>query len=92
MKEQKKIKEEKAFYTLQEVMEEIFSPEEINELNAEIEAEVKRIRGGARPNSGRKTTVKGQVLKFTKRLTEDDVKFIEYARKHHIDYNDLMEG
>ena len=48
--------------------------------------------GGCRENSGRKTIVKGKLLKFTKRVTEDEAKFIDYARLHNIDYNELMEG
>ena len=48
--------------------------------------------GGARANSGRKAVVKGQILNFTKRLTEKEARFIDYAREHHIDYDELMEG
>ena len=43
-------------------------------------------------NSGRKSAVTGKLLKFTKRLTDEEVKFINYAREHNINYNDLMQG
>ncbi len=59
-------------------------------INREVEANIKKW-GGARENSGRKMIV-GKVLKFTKRLTEEEVKFIDYARKHHLNYDDLMQG
>ena len=48
--------------------------------------------GGARQNAGRKKLVEGKVLKFTKRLTDIEVKFINYARAHNINYEDLMQG
>ncbi len=48
--------------------------------------------GGARENSGRKTVIKGKVLNFTKRLTEKEAQFIDYARQHNINYDDLMQG
>lgn len=47
--------------------------------------------GGARANSGKKTIVKGKVLQLTKRVTEKEAKFIDYAREHNIDYDDLMQ-
>lgn len=64
------------------------------ERQAKIQAETLKILkehgwGGARANSGRKTAT-GKVLKFTKRLSEDEVRFINYAREHHINYDDLM--
>lgn len=60
-------------------------------INKMVEEEVAKW-GGVRPNSGRKTVIKGQVLKFTKRVTEQESKFIDYAREHHINYDDLMQG
>lgn len=48
--------------------------------------------GGARVNSGRKTVIEGKVLNFTKRVTEKEAQFIDYARKHNINYDDLMQG
>ena len=66
-------------------------PKESQErVNAEVQANVKKW-GGVRENSGRNTIVKGKVLKFTKRLTEDEARFIDYARQHHINYDDLMQ-
>ena len=69
----------------------------INLLPADEQAEIKELIeqdikkwGGARKNSGRKPAT-GKVLKFTKRLTEEEVRFINYAREHHLNFNDLMQ-
>lgn len=67
------------------------SQERQEKIAKEVEANVKKW-GGIRKNSGRKSTVTGKLLKFTKRLTDEEVKFINYAREHNINYNDLMQG
>ena len=59
-------------------------------INSEVQKNIAKW-GGARENSGRKL-ITGKVLKFTKRLTEEEALFIDYAREHHINYNDLMQG
>lgn len=61
-----------------------------DKINAEVEKNVAKW-GGVRANSGRKR-VAGQVLDFTKRLTEKEARFIDYAREHNIDFDDLMQG
>ena len=66
------------------------SKERQAEINAEVEKNIAKW-GGARENSGRKC-ITGKVLKFTKRLTEQEAKFIDYARKHHLNYEELMQG
>lgn len=48
--------------------------------------------GGERADSGRKTIAEGKVLQFTKRVTEKEAQFIDYARKHNINYDDLMQS
>ena len=65
------------------------SKERQKKINAEVELNIAKW-GGVRENSGRKS-ITGKVLKFTKRVTEEEAKFIDYARKHHLNYNDLME-
>lgn len=67
--------------------------EEQKAIKAEVEAIIAEYkgRGGKRENSGRPRTT-AKVLKLTKRLTEEEARFIDYARKHHINYDDLMEG
>lgn len=67
--------------------------EEQKEIHAEAQAIIAKYRGrgGKRENSGRPRTT-ANVLKITKRLTEEEARFIEYARAHHINYEDLMEG
>jgi len=75
---------------LEDIMKELLTPEDINEIEAEIKE--KKARGGVRENSGRKGIVPGKILKFSKRLTDKEVQFINYARSHHINYDDLMQG
>ena len=79
--------------TNEDAMNELLTSEEKAEVKAEVEAIVLEYkgRGGKRENSGRPRTT-AKVLKFTKRLTEDEARFIDYAREHHINYDDLMEG
>jgi len=48
--------------------------------------------GGERENAGRKPKSENNVLKFTKRLSEKESKFIDYAREHNLNYDDLMQG
>lgn len=67
------------------------SPERQAKINAEVEKNIAKW-GGSRKNSGRKNIVSGKILKFTKRVTEQEAKFIDYARTHHINYEDLMQG
>ena len=78
--------------TTKDIMNELLTSEEIAEVEADVKKEVARIRGGKREGSGRKATVKGKILKFTKRLTDEEVKFIDYAREHNINYDELMQG
>ena len=67
--------------------------DEQKQIHAEAEAIISKYkgRGGKRENSGRPRTA-AKILKFTKRLTEDEARFIDYAREHHINYDDLMQG
>lgn len=69
----------------------IFTAECAEKIEANALSEAKKIWGGARANSGRKT-ITGKVLKFTKKLSEEEVRFIDYARSHNINYEDLMQG
>ena len=78
--------------TTKDIMNELLTSEEIAEVEEDVKKEVARIRGGKREGSGRKAKVNGKILKFTKRLTDEEVKFIDYARQHNINYNELMEG
>ncbi len=79
--------------TNDELIKELLTPEEQKELHAYVEREVKKYKwGGARKNSGRKPVDESKVLKFTKRLTEKEKQFIDYARAHNINYDDLMQG
>ena len=64
----------------------------LNDRTMFTEKQAKKIWGGVRANSGRKAKPKGEVLSFTKRLTEKESRFIDYARAHNINYDDLMQG
>ena len=78
--------------TLKDVMQDILNPDEIAEINKEVAEEVKKYRGGKRTGSGRKTIIKGKILQFTKRVTDKEAKFIDYAREHNINFDNLMQG
>ena len=70
----------------------LFTKEEADEIRANVQKEVEKYKwGGARKNSGRKALDDSKVLKFTKRLSEKEALFIDYARKHNINYDDLMQ-
>ncbi len=47
--------------------------------------------GGKRANAGRKTKT-GTVLKLCIKVTEKEKEFINYARSHNLDYDQLMQG
>lgn len=64
----------------------------LKKLEQILKKKAAKIWGGARANSGRKTKPKGELLSFTKRLTEKEIRFIDYARAHNINYDDLMQG
>lgn len=78
--------------TTKDIMNELLTSEEIAEIENDVKKEVARIRGGKREGAGRKAVIKGKILKFTKRLTDEEVKFIDYAREHNLNYNELMQG
>lgn len=77
--------------TNNDLMKELLTSEDIAEVKEEVLNEVKNFRGGKREGSGRKL-ITGKVLKFTKRVTDEEARFIDYAREHHINYEDLMQG
>ena len=48
-------------------------------------------RGGARKGAGRKPKT-GVILKFQIRVSEKEKQFIQYARSHNFNYDELMDG
>ena len=78
--------------TNDELINELLTPEEKNELYTEVEHEVKRIRGGARAGAGRKKKDEDNVLKFQVRVSKKEKTFLNYARSHHLNYDELMQG
>ena len=47
--------------------------------------------GGKRKGAGRKP-VNGVVLEFRINVSKQEKEFIKYAREHHINYEELMQG
>ena len=79
--------------TTKELIKQRFSKEKAEEIFSDAENEINKIKwGGSREGSGRKAKPKGEVLQFTKRLTQKEVNFIDYARSHHLNYDELMQG
>ena len=85
---QKKIK------TLNDILSDrkIFTKEQAEQIEKNALEAANTIWGGRRKGAGRKPKEPGRVLKFAKRLTEKEAQFIDYARAHNINYDDLMQG
>lgn len=76
-----------------EIQDYIPSPEEIAKMEAfETQAENDiKTWGGKRQGAGRKPS-NGNVLKFQIRVSAKEKEFLQYARLHHLNYDDLMQG
>jgi len=64
------------------------------ELAEQVHANVKKNVekwGGKRKNAGRKPKT-GVVLDFRIRVSDKEKQFIEYARNHNLNYDELMQG
>lgn len=70
----------------------LFTEKQAEKIKSDIEKNAQKYWGGTREGAGRKAKPKGEVLQFTKRLTQQEVNFINYARSHHLNYDELMEG
>ncbi len=77
--------------TTDELIDTLLSTEDAKEVHENIAATVTKW-GGKRENAGRKAKSQNNILKFTKRLSEQEKEFIDYARSHNIDYEKLMQG
>ena len=78
--------------TTEDLIQQYFTTEEAQQLRKEISEEVEKIQwGGRRKNAGRKAK-SGVVLDFRIRVSEKEKEFIDYARSHHLDYDELMQG
>jgi len=69
----------------------IISREEWEELSGEKYYKETYTHGGKRAGAGRKP-VHGTVLKFQVRVSEKEKEFLNYARTHNINYDELMQG
>lgn len=76
--------------TTEELIDKLLPPEVAQRVHAEVKAEVEKW-GGKRKNAGRKPKT-GVVLDFRIRVTEKEKQFIDYARSHHLNYDELMQG
>ena len=70
----------------------LFTEKQAEKIKADIEKKAGKCWGGNRNGAGRKSKQEGEVLKFTKRLTQKEVSFIDYARSHNLNYDELMQG
>ena len=80
------------FKTNDDLIKELLTQQEQEELNLEVEKEVKRVRGGARAGAGRKKKSPDNVLQFQVRVSKKEKEFLNYARSHNLNYDELMEG
>jgi len=71
--------------------ETIISKEEFEKLSGDKYYQETFSHGGKREGAGRKPKT-GVVLKFQVRLSEKEKEFINYARSHNLNYDDLMQG
>lgn len=65
--------------------------EEYNKISGENYCREKFGHGGKRQGAGRKPS-NGMILKFQIRVSEKEKQFLNYARKHNLDYDSLMQG
>ena len=66
-------------------------PKELaDQVRKNVDSEVAKW-GGQRENAGRRTKT-GTVLKICYRVSEKEKEFLNYARSHNINYDELMQG
>ena len=66
-------------------------PKEEQEIIFQMTAKEIEKWGGKRKGAGRKPKT-GNVLEFRIRVSKKEKDFIDYARSHNINYDDLMQG
>lgn len=69
----------------------IISKEEYEELSGDKYYKQTYGRGGKRAGAGRKPA-NGVVLSFQIRVSEKEKEFINFARAHNLNYDELMQG
>ncbi len=76
--------------TNDDLIKELLTPDEQQELTSDIEQAVIKYHGGFREGAGRKKKNPSLVLKFQIRVSEKEKEFLAFARKHNLDYDKLM--
>lgn len=75
----------------EELIKKRFNDDEAAQIFNEIKEEVEEIKwGGKRKGAGRKPA-NGVVLAFQIRVSAKEKEFINFARAHNINYDDLMQ-
>ena len=69
----------------------IITQEEFEQLSGDNYYKQTYGRGGKRAGAGRKP-IGGVVLKFQIRVSEKEKEFINFARLHNLNYDELMQG
>lgn len=69
----------------------VITKEEYERLSGDTYYKQRYGRGGKRSGAGRKP-INGVVLKFQIRVSEKEKEFINYARTHKLNYDELMQG
>ena len=77
--------------TNEDLIKELLTPVEQQELTSDIEQAVIKYHGGFREGAGRKKKDSAIVLKFQVRVSEKEKEFLAFARKHNLDYDKLMQ-
>ena len=76
--------------TNDDLIKELLTPDEQQELTSDIEQAVIKYHGGFLEGAGRKKKNPSLVLKFQIRVSEKEKEFLAFARKHNLDYDKLM--
>ena len=77
--------------TNDDVMKELLTEDENAEIKSDVEQEVKKYWGGKRAGAGRKPKT-DNVLVLRIRVSEKEKEFIDWAREHKFNLDELMHG
>ena len=72
--------------------ETIITKDEFEEMSGDKYVREKFTHGGKRAGAGRKKASPDNVLKFQVRVSAKEKEFLNYARFHNLNYDELMQG